>query len=104
MGILEGFIRTKRHRLTENGWIKQSEWTHPSSIEFDDGQTLDIKIESHPQNASDIKAGTFGGQVSAPAGTDYSTNRLRNQVLTNVDPGEGASTSYVDGSIICFYE
>ena len=106
MGILSGFIRTKRHRLTSEGWKVQSEWTHPTSIEFDDGKTLDEKIESHPQSASDITEGTFSGQVSAPAGTDYELNRMRNIVLIPdaSDPGANVATSYANGSIICIYE
>ena len=41
MSILSGFIKTIRRRLTDDGYIKQSEWTHASSVEFDDGDTLD---------------------------------------------------------------
>ena len=59
---------------------------------------------SHNQAASTITAGTFGGQVVAPASTAYTTNHVRNQVFTTTDPGAGASTSYANGSIICVYE
>lgn len=104
MAILDGFIRTKRYRKLADGSYKlQSEATHESSVFFDDGKILTEKIESHPQNASDITGGTLGGQVSAPAGTDYTTNRLRNTVFTTEDPTDGASTSYVNGTIICVY-
>lgn len=59
---------------------------------------------AHNQTASTITAGTFGGQVSAPAGTDYTTNRIRNNVLTTTDPGAGVAVSYVNGSTIDVYE
>lgn len=59
---------------------------------------------SHNQAASTITAGTFGGSVIAPASTAYTTNQLRNTVFTTSDPGANASTSYVNGSIICVYE
>ena len=106
MGIISGFIKTKRYRNTASGYQLQSEWTHPSSIEFDDGQTLDTKIKSHSQSASDITAGTFAGQVSSPAGTDYTANRMRNVVFLPEanDPGANETTSYANGSIICVYE
>lgn len=59
---------------------------------------------AHNQAASTITAGTFGGQVVAPAGTEYTTNRIRNGVFTTTDPGANASTSYANGSIIYVYE
>lgn len=104
MAILNGFIRTKRYRKLSDGSYKlQSEATHESSVFFDDGTTLTEKIESHPQSASDITAGTLGGQIVAPADTDYTANRLRNTVFTTEDPTDGVSTSYVNGTIICVY-
>ena len=106
MSILSGFVRTKKYRKTSEGYIWQSEDTHESSVKFDDNTTLTDKIKSHPQKASDITGGTFKGQVSAPNGTDYDTNRMRNLVLLpeERDPGEGATTTYVSGSIICVYK
>ena len=59
---------------------------------------------SHNQAASTITAGTFGGQVVAPASTAYTTNHIRNGVFTTTDPGAGASTSHANGSIIYVYE
>ena len=59
---------------------------------------------THNQAASTITAGTFAGQVVAPAGTDYTTNRIRNSVFTTTDPGAGASVSYANGSTIDVYE
>lgn len=59
---------------------------------------------SHTQAASTITAGTFGGQVIAPAGTDYTANRMRNTIFTTADPGANASVSYANGSIIAVYE
>lgn len=54
--------------------------------------------------ASTITAGTFAGQVVAPVGTDYTTNRIRNIQFTTTDPGAGVSSSLVNGSIIAVYE
>lgn len=59
---------------------------------------------SHNQAASTITAGTFGGQVVAPASTAYTTNMIRNGVFTTTDPGAGVSTSYANGSLIFVYE
>ena len=59
---------------------------------------------NHNQAASTITAGTFGGQVVAPASTAYTTNHIRNGVFTTTDPTAGASTSYANGSIIFVYE
>ena len=112
MGILSGFIKTKRYRKLENNqYMIQSEWTHSDSVEFDDGTTLTEKmstventLDSHTHKASDLKAGTLGGQIVAPAGTDYTTNRLRNQIFVTEDPGKGVSTGYANGSVISVYE
>ena len=107
MAILDGFIRTKRYRKLVDGSYKlQSEATHESSVFFDDGTTLTDKIKSHSQSASDITEGTFAGQVSAPTGTDYELNRMRNIVFIpeDSDPGENVTTSYVNGSLICTYK
>ena len=48
--------------------------------------------------------GTLTGNLVAAAGTDYTTNKVRNTVFTTTDPGAGATTSYANGSIICVYE
>lgn len=57
---------------------------------------------SHNQSASTITGGTFGGQVAAPAGTDYTTARIRNAVILpkESDPGVGVAVSYPNGTII----
>ena len=107
MGILSGFVKTKKYRKQSDGnYILQAEWSPPDVIEWEDGTTLVDKIKSHPQSASDITEGTFSGQVSAPAGTDYELNRMRNIVLIPdaSDPGANVATSYANGSIICTYE
>lgn len=105
MGIIEGFIKTKRYRkLPDGNYQIQSELTMSDTVEFPDGATLTEKMKNHTHTASEIKAGTLGGQVIAPAGTDYDANRLRNIVFTTEDPTDGASTSYVNGTIICVYE
>ena len=59
---------------------------------------------AHNQAASTITAGTFAGQVVAPAGTDYTTNRIRNVQLTTTDPGVGVASSLPNGSFIDVYE
>lgn len=59
---------------------------------------------SHNQAASTITAGTFAGQVIAPASTAYTTNMIRNGVFTTTDPGAGVSTSHANGSLIFVYE
>ena len=54
--------------------------------------------------ASEIATGTFPGAVVAYANTNYTTNQIRNGVLTTTDPGAGVSSSYANGSIIYVYE
>ena len=54
---------------------------------------------SHNQAASTITAGTFAGQVVAPAGTDYTTARIRNAVIKD-SVTEGGSASEVNGTIV----
>lgn len=82
-----------------------------AELNYCDGVTSNIQTQlngkassSHNQSASTITAGTFGGQVVAPAGTDYTTNRIRNSVFTTSDPGVGVSVSYPNGSTIDVYE
>lgn len=112
MGIISGFIKTKRYRKLADGSYKaQSEWTHSDTIEMTDGTTLTEKItsitssiSSHKHAASKITAGTLGGSVVAPASTAYTTNQLRNTVFTTTDPGANSPTNYANGSIICVYE
>lgn len=59
---------------------------------------------SHNQAASTITAGTFAGQVAAPASTAYTTNMIRNIVFTTTDPSAGVATSHANGSLIFVYE
>lgn len=44
MGILSGFIKTKRYRKTDQGYILQSELTMSDTVNFSDGTTLTDKI------------------------------------------------------------
>lgn len=105
MGIISGIIKTKRYRKLSDGNYKlQSEYTHESTVHFDDGTTLSEKMSSHKQSASTITSGTLDGNVVAPASTAYTTNQLRNMVFTTTDPGKDVATSYSNGSIICVYE
>lgn len=54
----------------------------------------------HQHGAKDITAGTFGGDVAAPASTNYGNALLRNAVIVDSDPGEGASVSYPSATLI----
>lgn len=84
-------------------WAKAS--TKPSYAYSEiTGKPSTFTPSAHNQGANTITAGTFGGQVAAPAGTDYTTNRIRNSVFTTTDPGAGVSTSYANGSVIEVYE
>ena len=40
MSILSGFLKTKRYRLTDDGYKLQSEWTSSDTVEMGDGKTL----------------------------------------------------------------
>ena len=59
---------------------------------------------SHMQDASTITAGTFAGDVVAPASTDYTTMMLRNSILTATDSGENVLVSYPNGSLVFVYK
>lgn len=50
MSILSGFLKTKRRRLTDEGYILQSEWTSASSVEFDDGMNAEEKMQEIDTN------------------------------------------------------
>lgn len=71
-----------------------------------EGHTHDSDYASndHNHSASDISSGTFAGNVVAPESTAYTTNMIRNGVITTVDPGENVSVSYANGSLIFVYE
>lgn len=53
---------------------------------------------SHSQAASTITAGTFGGAVAVPAGTDYAAAKLRNVKFATTAP-----TSLSNGEICLVY-
>lgn len=76
--------------------VARSDHTHPTDTSR--------AAVSHTHAASNITAGTLGGQIVAPADTSYETNKVRNGVLTSTDPGVGAESSYVNGTIIYVYE
>lgn len=59
---------------------------------------------SHNQAASTITAGTFAGQVVAPAGTEYTTARMRNVAFTTTDPGANSTSTLPNGSVLIVYE
>lgn len=59
---------------------------------------------SHNHAASNITGGTFTGQVTAPAGTEYTTNRIRNVSLSTTDPGANTTSTLANGSILMIYE
>lgn len=60
---------------------------------------------SHTHAASNIKSGTFADTaVKAKAGTDYTTERVRNIVMTETDPGAGTSSSHANGTVVLVYE
>ena len=61
MSILSGFLKTKRRRLTDEGYILQSEWTSASTVEFADGMNAEEKmqdIESQILNMSQVELDT----------------------------------------------
>ena len=59
---------------------------------------------AHNQAASTITAGTFAGQVIAPAGTEYTTARIRNVAFTTTDPGANSTSTLPNGSVLIVYE
>jgi len=59
---------------------------------------------AHNQSASTITAGTFAGQVVAPAGTEYTTARMRNVAFTTTDPGANSTSTLPNGSVLIVYE
>ena len=61
---------------------------------------LGASKEGHTHSASGVTAGTFGGDVSAPASTNYSGALVRNAVILEEDPGEGATVTYPSATLI----
>lgn len=57
-------------------------------------------------SADIVQAGTFAGMVRAneTATAELGTAQVRNTVMTTVDPGEGATVDYPDGTVIHVYE
>jgi hypothetical protein len=94
--------------------------TLPRSVSLIDGSTtyqiygehnkptpgdIGAAASSHNQAASTITAGTFAATgVKAMAGTDYTTERVRNIVMTSTDPGAGSTSSYANGTVVLVYE
>lgn len=64
----------------------------------------EFALSSHVQDASTITAGTFAGDVVAPASTDYTTMMLRNSILTATDSGANVLVSYPNGSLVFVYK
>ena len=54
---------------------------------------------AHNQAASTITAGTFAGDVKAPASTAYTTAQIRNVVIVDTKPTVGAASPYPNGTI-----
>lgn len=103
MGILNGFLKTKRYRKTAEGYILQSELTMADSVEFEDGKTLTEKIEefdSHEQSASTITAGTFKGDVVAAESSAFSTPHISNFVIVDTKPTVGTDAPYPIGTFV----
>lgn len=86
--------------------VARSDHKHPSDTSKADVNHThsDYAPASHGHSAGNITAGTLGGQIITPAGTDYDTNRVRNMVLVSADPQAGTASAYVNGTIICVYE
>ncbi len=89
MSILSGFLKTKRRRLTDEGYILQSEWTSASSVEFANGmnaeeKVLDIegieltKAEYDALSEEEKKTGTYW--------------------ITDINNESGSSTIYLESS------
>lgn len=79
MSILSGFFKTKRYRMTENGYKLQSEWTSSDTVEFENSETLTDKINTIE-------------------------NKIPTIITTTSDPGEETTSSHKEGTIICVYE
>ncbi len=75
MGILSGFLKTKRYRKTETGYKLQSEWTSSDTVEFPDGKTLTETMSNY-----------------------------RNIIVSDTDPGDNTSVDYGNGTIISIYK
>ncbi len=68
----------------------------------DDSRLSDARTPvAHNQSASTITGGIFDGQVVAPAGTDYTTARMRNVVILpkSSEPADGSASPYANGTI-----
>lgn len=73
MSILTGFIKTKRHRKTDAGYILQSEWTHSDTVEMPDGKTL-TEAMSDTEAANKMIKGVIDG--TTPIGNSFKLGGL----------------------------
>lgn len=57
-------------------------------------------------SADMVQAGTFAGRVQAneTAAAELAAAQVRNVVILDTDPGEGAAVDYPDGTVILVYE
>lgn len=94
-GLLYFWKKVKSYTDTAVATKANSSHTHTKS------QITDF---SHNHAASNITGGTFGGQVTAPAGTEYTTNRIRNVSFAITDPGANTTSTLANGSILMIYE
>ena len=49
MGIISGFLKTKKYRKTENGYQLQSEWTSAQTVEMNDGTPSKLSLKILPK-------------------------------------------------------
>ena len=102
---LKNSLRTINFIIYTDGTFRIEDATNGKKL-LESSVTGNTSIEATASNvpASGVTAGTFAGNVVAPASTAYTTAHIRNAVLTTTDPGEGASVSYPDGTLIFVYE
>lgn len=55
MSILNGFIKTKKYRKTDEGYKLQSQWASSQTVEMDDGSTVEETVQDLSQKISDTK-------------------------------------------------
>lgn len=105
--ILEGMGSGNVTEAEKATWNAKSDFSGSYNDLTDKPNIPDVSgfaLSYHTQDASTITAGTFAGNVVAPASIDYTTMMLRNSILTDTDTGENAIVSYPNGSLVFVYQ
>ena len=91
MSILSGFLKTVKYRLTDSGYLWQSEKTSSSSVIMGDGTDDTDTLESRFGNAKGISSDTstnLGDEYLLSQSAGYELKRLSSLAYNAIRPSE----------------